>query len=466
MDEAGKSVEVLANIMILFADFNSSVWNIHMTSIRSTALCIFCLLLCLNFSGCLATRFITPKNLTDSPLPTSLSSPANNILVFFVRHANFAGGGRSHLLKIDDTIIGQLTDDNYYRFEMWPGQYLFSVTLPKEEFFGQISPPDNISRQLTLKHHPAGRAYICSYTDGLGSSGFTLERINQFPQCLKDRTPARSLTARETAQVTQLFKARYDGPAMMGRPHGQGTLYWPDGGMYKGTFLHGKPTRKARFIFPDGRIFMGPYTKGRPADTGLLISETGEILFAGDFVNEQPDGVGLRNGTQGPEFCIYDNGSDITKTFRQLAKEALDIEDPQEINAYLNRVEKIEVEIESEKKRFAELSSRHDPDKLRKALRKHQKRIKLLKKRKRGFELNMEADNKAFIERLRDTRFKRELAESKHFRKLHQAAIEKERQWCMDEFAQGRNLCGCAPFADDFDQWEECWEPLRPRFTD
>jgi hypothetical protein len=420
-------------------------------------------MVCLNFSGCRATGLKTP---TDSTLSTSLSSPEDNILVFFIRHANFSGGGRTHILKIDDTAIGQLTDENYYRLEMWPGQYQFSVTLPREEFFGQISQPDNVGRQLTLKNHPAGRAYICSYTDGLGSSGFALEPIDKFPQGLKSRTLAKRLTARDTAQVTQLFKARYDGPAINGRPHGQGTLSWHDGGMYKGIFLHGKPTRKARFIFPDGRIFMGPYTKGRPANTGLLISETGKILFAGDFVDEQPTGVGLRNGLHGPEFCIYDSGSDITKTFRQLAEEALDIEDPQEINDYLNRVEKIEVEMASQKKRFVELSSRHDPDMLQKALGEHQKKIKLLEKRKRGFESNMAADNKAFIEKLRDTRFKRELSKAKHFKKLHQAAIEKERQWCVDEFMQGRNLCSCAPFADDFHLWEECWDPLRPRFDE
>lgn len=437
-----------------------------MTTIRSTALCIFYLLVISYFTGCRSTGPIAPKSHTDRSPQAALSSPEDNILVFFVRHANYAGDGRTHILKIDDKVIGQLTDDNYYRLEMWPGQYQFSVTLPREEFFGQISLPDNVGRQITLKTHPKGRAYTCSYTDGLGSSGFALEPIDHLPKYLMDRTQAKSLIARDTAQVTQLFKARYEGPAINGRPHGQGTLSWTDGCIYKGTFLHGKPTRKARFIFPDGRIFMGPNTKGRPADTGLMMTETGDILFAGDFTNEQPDGVGLRNGTEGPEFCIYDNGSDITKTFRQLAKEALDIEDPQEINAYLNRVEDIEAEIEAIENRFSKLSSRHDPDMLRKALVKHQKKIKLMEKRKRSFEINMEADNEAFIEKLRDTRFKRELAKSKHFRKLHQAEIEKERQWCEDEFNQGRDLCSCAPFADDFNQWDECWEPIRPRFID
>lgn len=428
--------------------------------------CICCLLVILHLSGCRSTPPTDRERVTDSLPQTTLSSPADNILVFFVRNANFAGGGRTHVLKIDDVTIGQLADDNYYRLEMWPGQYQFSISLPREKFFGQVSLPDNVSRQIVLKHHPVGSAYTCSYTDGLGSSGFALAPIEKLPEAIKDRILTKSLTARDTAQVTQLFDARYDGPAMQHRAHGQGTLTWPDGSIYKGAFLHGEPTRKARFFFPDGQIFMGPYTKGRPASTGLLMNKSEKILFTGDFVNEKPDGVGLRSGTQGPEFCIYEQGNDVTKTFRQLAKEALDIEDPEEIKAFLNRVLDIEAEIESVKKRFAKLASRHDPDMLHKTLGKHQKKIKSLEKRKRRFVANMTADNKAFIERLSETRFKRELTKTKHFRKLHQAKIEKERLWCQDEFDIGRNLCGCAPFADDFNQWEECWEPLRPRYID
>jgi len=89
-----------------------------------------------------------------------------------------------------------------------------------------------------------------------------------------------------------------------------------------------------------------------------------------------------------------------------------------------------------------------------------------MEKQLKRFELNMEVENEAFVEQLRDSRFKRELSKTKEFRKLHQAKIKKERQWCEGEFIQGRDLCGCAPFAEDFNQWEECWEPLRPRFID
>ena len=395
-----------------------------------------------------------------------LTSQNNTRLVFFIRHANFAGHGRTHLLKIDNKIIGPLTADNFYRLEMWPGEYHFSVFMPREEFFGQVSEPANVSRQITLASHGSDNAYICSYTDGMGSSGLSLEPITAFPADLNQRSMAKDLNARETAQVTQLHGARYDGPARNGRPHGEGTLSWTDGSAYKGTFLHGVPTRKARFLFPDGRIFMGPNEKGRPGGSGILMSGTGRILFAGTFVDEQPQGVGLRSGVNGPEFCIYDHGIDITKTFRQLAKEALDIEDQQQTNAFLNRVERITADINSLKARLNDLASRHDPDMVRHTFAKSQKKIRALEKQKKRSVMNMVTENQAYIRQLRNSRYKREIARAKAFRKSHDARVEKERQWCRDEFILERNLCACAPLADDFQQWQECWEPLRKRYIE
>lgn len=437
-----------------------------MTFIRSGILCICCMVFLLPYTGCRSILPIASNNPPEINEPASLSSPENHILVFFIRHANFSGGGRTHLLKVDDKLIGPLTADNYYRLEMWPGQYQFSISLPREEFFGWVSPPSSIGRQLTLKHHLSGHAFLCSYTDGTGSSGFSLEPIAGFPAYLNDRRLAKIVSARDTAQVTQLFDARYDGPAMHGRAHAEGTLTWPDGAVYKGTFVHGVPTRKARFIFPDGKIFMGPNHKGRPAKTGLLMTDSGRILFAGHFVDEKPNGVGLRSGPEGPEFCIFDHGRDMTKSFRQLAKEALDIEDRQRIKTFSNCVEDITAKIESLKTRLRDLASRHDPDMVRTGFSQLQKEIKKLEKKKRYFEANMVSETEAFIKQLRQSRYLREISKAKAFRKQHQAKIEKEHRWCRDEFAQGRNLCTCAPLADDFHQWQECWEPLRKKYID
>ncbi len=437
-----------------------------MISIRTSSLYILCLLALYQFQGCRSTPPAVLNSTVESMETASMASADNTILIFFIRNASFAGGGRTHYLKIDHKTIGQLTADNYYRLEMWPGEYHFSVFMPREEFFGQVSDPANVSRQIRLKPHARGNAYLCSYTDGMGSSGFSLDPITGSTDALHLRSMADNLKASDTAQVIELFGARYDGPAIHGRSHGEGTLSWPDGSVYRGTFEHGVPTRKALFYFPNGHIFMGPNHKGRPGSSGILMGTTGDILFSGRFVDELPHGTGLRNGIGGPEFCFYDQGMDITKTFRQRAKERLDIEDQQHIDDYFNRVEQISDEIEYLKKRLINIASRHDPDGVEHVIAKTRKKINALEKKKRHTVSNLAAQNESYIEQLRDTRYIREIAKTKQLRKSHNDRIEKELQWCRDEFDQGRNLCTCAPLADNFQQWQECWEPLRKRYIE
>jgi hypothetical protein len=435
-----------------------------MVSICKSAFYIYCLLMFLLCSGCGSSPARLPGCAMDPMGPLSGAAAPNTILIYFIRHANFSGGGRSHILKIDGRTIGPLTADNFYRLEMWPGQYHFSVFMPREEFFGQISVPANVSRQITLKPTAGSNVYICSYTDGLGSSGISLDPILTLPADLTKRTMADDLKARETAQVKHLFGARYDGPARYGRPHGKGRLSWSDGSVYKGTFEHGIATPKARFHFPNGHIFMGPNHQGRPGAAGILMGADGRILFAGRFVGEQPHGTGLRNGMAGPEFCTYNHGVDITKTFRRRAKAHLDIEERQQISAFVNGVGRISDEISMLTKRLTDLTSRHDPDQVVNAVTQIQKKIKALNKDNRRAALNLPAETKAFMAQLQDSRYQREIAMTRQLRKLHDAEIEKERQWCHGEFNQGHNLCICAPFAENFQQWQECRELLRTRY--
>lgn len=473
-----------------------------MKSIYLIFICSSLMLSVLHLWGC---HFNHPKGLSSiEGQNRHLETPSaeGRLTVYCFRHANFTGGGRTHVLEIDNNVIGPLTAGNYYRLEMWPGEYHFTISLPREEFFGQVDPPITLSRQINLIRHAAGNTYIFEYTDGMGSGGFAIQRITVIPKALSNRTLAGNLDARKTAQLTQFYDARYDGPAMNGRPHGQGTLNWPDGGIYKGIFRHGTPTREAKFYFPDGHIFMGPNYRGRPTSPGVLMSPQGHILFAGNFVNEKPHGVGMRSGPNGPEFCEYENGNDITKTFRDLAKEALDVEDQQTIDTWqpdledlsaaenqsktshqmankslevkneqatLERSDPVDgntTEKQSQKQQLTEQSVNIAPEKLHTDVVLNQQQLEALEKEKKRLELETQAEKDKFIKQLRASRYEREIAKEKVFRKLHQAKVEKERQWCREEFNQGRNLCTCAALADDFDLWQECWEPLRKRYID
>jgi hypothetical protein len=75
-------------------------------------------------------------------------------------------------------------------------------------------------------------------------------------------------------------------------------------------------------------------------------------------------------------------------------------------------------------------------------------------------ERNAETDLKLFIEELHATRWERETHKFAELRKDHRARVEDERIWCEEEFALGRNLCGCAPLATDFKNWQECMAPV------
>ena len=344
---------------------------------RSIIQCLFIAAwLCLHWGCAGNAAFLMNDPVQEAIAPVLSKAAADTITILFLRQSNYMGGGRIHILRLDDRDIGELTEDNYYRIDVWPGEYRLTVFMPTEIFFGQTHPPMSVGHRICFEPGDAGAVFVYQYTDGMGTRGFERRRLKTFPDFLSGRSLGAHLTARDTAQVSSYLNAQYDGPAIQGRPHGHGTLTWPDGAYFEGLFEHGLATGKAKFHYPDGRVFMGVYHKGRPQSPGVLMTAEGRILFAGRFVEETPHGVGLRTGEQGPEFCIFDHGRDATEFFQQLAGEILDKEQLQ---------------------------------------------------------------------------------------KDHQAAIERERNWCQEEFAQGRRLCGCAPLAPDFDNWRECTAPVGKR---
>ena len=393
-----------------------------------------------------------------------LRPEADRIEVYFFRQASYSGLGRIHVLKLDGRRVGELTADNYYKLTLWPGQYFFTVFLPEEDFLGQTSPPMTIGEQVTFLPADCGSIFTYQYTDGLGTGGFKLSRAKTRPGLLSDRTLAGDLGVRDTAQVTEYFGTRYDGPAAYKRPHGLGTLTFSDGSQYRGIFEHGRATNRARFYFSNGTVFMGVFHRGRPQSPGILMTPCGNILFAGRFIDEQPHGVGLRNGKEFPEFCVYDHGRDVTKSFRRLAREILDVEDQARIDAFT--LQSSSDSLPSDQPNSAPGPAMTDEDPGPGDLK-----IESVESPQTGSLHHLQIqtpDNQAdaiqarrqLIEELRRTRFERELAKVMELKEDHRARVEEERSWCQEEFALGRRLCQCAAFAADLDDWEECTEPF------
>lgn len=387
---------------------------------------------------------------------------ADKIVVFFFRHSNFSGGGRIHLLKIDGHVVGEITGRNCYRIELWPGTYQFTIHLPAEEFFGQKNPPRSISTLVHFGPSDAGSAFGLQYSDGMGGRSFTRHLWNRMPAFMSDRLLSGSLSARDTAQVRTFMDARYDGPALNGQPHGKGALTWPDGSVYRGTFEYGRPTNTARFFFPDGKTYMGQFHKGRPGTPGVLSASNGDIIFAGDFVDEKPDGIGLRIRDKRPEFCQYDQGRDITQSFRNLAREALNIEDEKQIEAFSRRSNRLGEQIQAAKARFkdSDVQSSLSADQAAEL----ENRIQTLEFDRSRLERTAASDLRKFVESLRASRWERELIKVMQLKNDHQARVDEERTWCREEFALNRRPCRCAPLADNFSIWDTCEDQIEKRF--
>lgn len=447
-------------------------------------------------------RETVPQSAPYSP-PGQLVDESGQVSIYIYRNANFAGGGRIHLIQIDGQTLGPLTDSNYYHIYLWPGRYHLNIHLPAEDFLGQSKPAMNKSFRLVLPSRFAGNTFAYVYTDGesfrrLDGAAADLAAITG------ERSLAKYLEAEETAQVTEFLDTRYDGPSLLGKPNGRGTLTWDDGCRYEGVFDYGQLTPEGKFYFADGRMYMGQLYKGRPKGQGILLSPEGRVMYAGFFADEAPHGRGIRRGPHGPEYCNYEHGKDITKSIRQLADEAVEAEE-KALEALIKEQEAVEA-VESipvlpdEPSRpnappdapldTPEVAGKHEPDALKikeNADVPSQARGETLagqapeEMAEQGAEAAPsgseeapegvtpagaeeetepdapeEPDYRKQLEHMRLYRQWRIIVMRKAVAAEHQADLDQEKAWCDDELADGRDWCICAPFDPDAGQWKSC----------
>lgn len=410
------------------------------------------------FTGCLNHPDYDVRPTGNGITPTSYALRQAPVVVFFFRESSYKGFGRIHELKIDDQLIGPLAADNYFRIELWPGGYQFSVHLPSEDFFGVHSPPENTVIRLEFGHNTSSDIFVYRYVDGKG-----IHRVEPVDDAVIARVEhlrvlSASLSARDTAQVKFLHDARYDGPASSGKAHGYGTLTWDDGSMLQGRFEYGETTHEGEFFTADGKIYMGPKRKGRPIGPGVWMTLDRRILYAGAFKDEQPHGTGIRSGIDTPEFCVYENGEDITKTIKQLAQEAVDEEDQR---------------IKEEKAVAVEPKLANGTEKIAADPIKKVNSADMIEKSPSPTAGNQPTPASSIPDqeiiaataklkaqtngiKPKPTRHQRVLAKYKEMKQRIEKQLEEKRLWCQEEFALGRQLCKCAPFAIDFEQWRGC----------
>lgn len=390
--------------------------------------------------------------------PAGYALRPDPLVVFFFRESSYKGFGRIHELKIDDKPIGLLTADSYFRIELWPGDYHFSVHLPSEDFFGFYSPPENTIMRLAFSKSAGSDIFVYKYVDGDGI--YRVEPVDDtaIARIEHTRMLSANLSARDTAQVKFLHGARYDGPASSGKAHGYGILTWNDGSLLRGRFEYGETTPEGEFYTADGQIYMGPKSKGRPIGPGVWMTLDRRILYAGAFKDELPHGAGIRSGIEAPEFCVYENGKDVTKTIWQLANEAVDEEErriKEEKTAnleskYVAGTEDILVD------RGPRANPAGKAEKISLPPAGNQPTIASSIPNQEAAASTVESKDRPDSIEPKPTHAERVSAKYKTIKLRLDKQIEEKRLWCREEFTLGRQLCKCAPFAIEFKQWTGC----------
>ena len=75
------------------------------------------------------------------------------------------------------------------------------------------------------------------------------------------------------------FHAKYKGDVVIGRPHGVGTLVYPDGNKYVGEFMNGLFHGQGTETLSNGWKYVGEWREGKPwnikiyGKTGIIIME-------------------------------------------------------------------------------------------------------------------------------------------------------------------------------------------------
>jgi hypothetical protein len=406
----------------------------------------------------------TPHLHHDAPAPPPGTTQDKQLLrptafiVLFYRESSYKGAGRIHELHIDETRVGPLTAENYYRIELWEGDYLFSVHLPAEDFLGVQSLPQHTSMRISLRPESTPEILLFRYIDGEGIDRVESDGTAVITRIEHSRNLAASLTARDTAQVKYVFDARYDGPAKSGKAHGYGTLTWADGSIFQGQFEYGELTDTGKFFTTHGPVYLGPKRKGRPVGPGVWVAPAGRILYAGPFKEELPHGIGIRSGGQAPEFCVYEMGQDKTKTIFQLAEEAIDEEDKHIILDAQIPVAQGAVKTEVPPLPHIPSTADHTPS-------AGPQGSAQLNRGPVPSSTDSDLQNDASKRRAESgkgaaeaipTREQRVSSKYKAIKQAIEKMLADKRDWCKDEFKLGRQLCECAPFAADFDRWNGC----------
>lgn len=262
-----------------------------------------------------------------APFPAEKPAPGKALLYVFRANIWQQKINKFRLnLVVDHHIIDEISSEDYFVLELWPGQYEISLELIPGKFLGKHYYASAMERKTIKIKEGDVNLLGFRYPDPNSRAPFH-NFYTEWPYksgALNDKTLSRKVPYHETAQVTRAAGGSWEGPASGRLAHGVGTLSYSDGRRYTGLVKHGQLTPDGILTFPNGDTYKGEYgDSAKPRGQGVLSSPSGDILFSGNFLNGKPYGQGasLIDGKTG--FVEYNHWTQIDTSPDTLARRTL-----------------------------------------------------------------------------------------------------------------------------------------------
>jgi hypothetical protein len=283
-----------------------------------------CASLFLALSGCSGSSSLTENSSAkENVISPQTPSPGKSI-VYVLKDGFFLERG-SDFLFFNGKNVGEINGDNYFIFEVWPGEHHLIIETSGGLFRNGFT---SLDTKLTVNQPDS--VYVFNIPISWHS---TFSLWSSQPNNLSGRTLGKFLSAEQTAQVRRLHGEKWNGPAKNGYANGVGTLTFSDGRVYRGPVERGKLKAEGVLEYPNGNTYKGSYHYEEPDGMGVLSDQAGNILFSGNFSNGKPNGEGARVENGQTIFTHYRWGNKVETDPETLAEKAVSKEDEQALKS-------------------------------------------------------------------------------------------------------------------------------------
>lgn len=253
------------------------------------------LVLTCELSGCATTTKVG----SGASLPEAMVPPEGRSLLYVYNNASSLDTVLRNIKFMLEFVrpkahrVGEMTNDNFYVFEIWPGDYTLKKQVPYRKMFGFIGTKGFESSKVKVNVDKPNTVYALSFNSN-GTTTYSL--WEQQAANISGRNMAGFYPAEENSYARRLGGgATWDGPSKNGiYQHGVGVATFRNGAVFRGRMDNGDMTTDGRLEYPNGRFYIGEYEtiNNTPNGMGLLADEDGNVVFSGKFNRGTPYGEG------------------------------------------------------------------------------------------------------------------------------------------------------------------------------